>query len=123
MYSKKAMNYFKSPKNMGKIEDADGVGTVGNPTCGDVMKIYIKVKNDRIVDIKVETFGCVAAIVTSSALTEMVKGKKIKDALKVTKKEIADKLDGLPPLKLHCSVLAISALKAAVEDYKKKKSL
>jgi nitrogen fixation NifU-like protein len=106
---------------MGKIEDADGVGNVGSPVCGDVMKIYIKVKNNIIEDVKFETFGCGAAIATSSVLTELVKGKTIEDAEKTTNKDVVAVLGGLPPVKMHCSVLAESGLKAAIEDYRKRK--
>ena len=125
MYSKKVMCLFKNPKHMGKMKNPDGVGTVGNPNCGDVMKVYIKVsknkKNKEILkDVKVETFGCVAAISTSSQLTDMVIGKTIKEALKVSKKDVTDALGGLPLEKWHCSVLAVDALKSAVDDYRKK---
>ena len=102
MYSQKVIDLFMNPKNVGHIDDADGVGEVGNPVCGDVMKIYLKIENDRIVDVKFETFGCAAAIATSSMVTEMVKGKTLDEALKVTNKDVAEALDGLPPQKLHC---------------------
>lgn len=121
LYSKKVLALFKHPKNMGSIKDADGIGEVGNIICGDVMKLYIKVKNERIKDIKVETYGCVAAVSSSSLLTELVKGKTLDQALKVTKQDIVEKLGGLPPHKLHCSVLAVDALKKAIEDYRAKK--
>jgi len=121
MYSPRVLEHFKNPRNYGRIEDADGIGKVGNPICGDVMYIYIKVKDNRIVDIKFETFGCVAAIATSSMVTELVKGKTIEEALKITNKTVADALDGLPPIKMHCSLLAEQGIKAAVEDYLKKK--
>lgn len=121
MYTKKLMEHLTNPRNVGEIKKADGVGTVGNPVCGDMMTMYIKVKDDRIRDIKFKTFGCGAAIATSSMITEMVKGEKIEDALRVTKDDIADALDGLPPVKMHCSVLSTEALAAAVKDYKKKK--
>jgi len=106
MYTEKVMELFMNPKNVGRIEDADGIGEVGNPVCGDVMKIYLKIKDDRIVDVKFETFGCAAAIATSSMVTEMVKGKTLDEALKVTNKDVAEALGGLPPQKLHCSLLA-----------------
>lgn len=126
MYSKKVMDLFKHPKNMGEMKNPDGVGEIGNPTCGDVMKIYIKVSKNKegkeiIKDIKVETFGCVAAVATSSALTEMAKGKTIEEAEKISNKSIVDVVEGLPPQKVHCSVLAAQALKKAIEDYRKKK--
>lgn len=120
MYSKKVMEHFKNPHNVGKIEDADGVGIVGNRACGDVMKLYIKVKDNRIIDIKFETMGCAAAIATSSIITDIAKGKTIEDALKITKDNIVDELEGLPPVKIHCSLLAIDALQAAIKDYKEK---
>lgn len=124
-YSKKVMDLFHHPKNMGEMKNPDGVGIIGNPTCGDVMKIYIKIgKNKKgeefIKDIKVETFGCVAALSSSSILTEMVKGKTIKYALSITKDQIIKKLNGLPPIKYHCSVLAVDALKNSIDDYRKK---
>jgi len=121
MYSKKVMEHFLNPRNMGKIDDPDGVGTAGNPICGDTMTIYIKVKNNRIVDIKFQTFGCAAAIATSSMITELAKGKTIEEAEKITRDDVADALEGLPPIKMHCSNLAADALKAAIEDYKKRK--
>jgi nitrogen fixation NifU-like protein len=121
MYSTKVMEHFKNPRNMGEIPDADGVGTVGNPVCGDLMTIYIKVKDDRIVDIKFKTFGCGAAIATSSMTTELAKGKTLEEAMKLTRKDVADSLDGLPPIKMHCSNLAADGLHAAIEDYLKKK--
>jgi nitrogen fixation NifU-like protein len=121
VYSQKVIDLFMNPKNVGRIDDADGVGEVGNPVCGDVMKIYLKIKDDRIVDVKFETFGCAAAIATSSMVTEMVKGKTLDEALKVTNKDVAEALDGLPPQKLHCSLLAEEGIKAAIEDYLAKK--
>ncbi|MDN5330917.1 MAG: nitrogen fixation protein NifU [Tepidanaerobacteraceae bacterium] len=121
MYSEKVMEHFTNPRNVGEIPDADGIGEVGNPVCGDLMKIYIKVKDNVIEDIKFKTFGCGAAIATSSMVTEMVKGKTIDEALKVTNKAVADALGGLPPVKMHCSNLAADALHAAIEDYKRKK--
>jgi len=111
------MEHFKNPRNVGDMENADGVGHVGNPVCGDIMELYIKVKNGNIVDAKFKTFGCGAAIATSSMVTEMVKGKSIKEALKISNKTVAEALDGLPPVKMHCSVLAEEALKSAIEDY------
>jgi nitrogen fixation NifU-like protein len=121
LYSEKVMDHFKNPRNLGEIEDADGVGTVGNPNCGDVMKIYIKVKNDKVDDIKFQTLGCGAAIASSSIATELVKGKSIKEALKLTSKEIAEQMGKFPPAKYHCSILAEEGIKKAIEDYKKKK--
>jgi len=121
MYSKKVMEHFLNPRNMGVIEDADGIGTAGNPVCGDTMTIYIKVKNGRIVDIKFQTFGCAAAIATSSMITELAKGKTLEEAEKITRDDVADALDGLPPIKMHCSNLAADALRAAIEDYRKKR--
>ena len=121
MYSEKVLEHFRNPRNMGRIENADGIGKVGNPVCGDVMYIYIKVEGDKIVDCKFETFGCAAAIATSSMITEMVKGKTLEEALKITNREVADALDGLPPIKYHCSLLAEEGIRAAIEDYLKKK--
>jgi len=121
MYSEKVMDLFRNPHNMGKIENADGVGKVGNPVCGDVMYIYIKVKGDKIADIKFETFGCAAAIATSSMITDLAKGKTLDEALKITRGDVADALEGLPPIKMHCSNLAADGLKAAIEDYRSKK--
>ncbi|HDI23618.1 MAG TPA: Fe-S cluster assembly scaffold protein NifU [Thermoplasmatales archaeon] len=121
MYSKKVIEHFLNPRNMGKLDDPDGVGTAGNPICGDTMTIYIKVKNNRIVDIKFQTFGCAAAIATSSMITELAKGKTIEEAEKITRDDVADALEGLPPIKMHCSNLAADALKAAIDDYKKRK--
>lgn len=120
MYSEKVMEHFTNPRNVGEIPDADGVGKVGNPTCGDIMAMYIKVEDDRIVDVKFKTFGCGAAIATSSMSTELIKGKTIDEALQVTNKAIAEALDGLPPQKMHCSVLAADALKDAIRDYREK---
>lgn len=120
MYTEKVMDYFRNPRNMGEIPDADGVGTVGNPVCGDLMTIYIKVKDNRISDIKFKTFGCGAAIATSSMVTELAKGKTLEEALKITRGNVADALEGLPPIKMHCSNLASDALHAAIEDYNKK---
>ena len=120
MYSEKVMDHFSNPRNVGDIEDADGVGTVGNPVCGDLMTIYIKVKDNIIEDIKFKTFGCGAAIATSSMVTEMAMGKTIEEALEITRNDVANELEGLPPVKMHCSNLAADALHAAIEDYKKK---
>lgn len=120
IYSEKVMEHFMNPRNMGEIADADGIGEVGNPVCGDLMTIYIKVKDNVIADIKFKTFGCGAAIATSSMVTELVKGKTIEDALKVTNKDVAEELDGLPPIKMHCSLLAEEGIKAAISDYKNK---
>lgn len=117
MYSEKVMDHFRNPRNMGEIPDADGVGTVGNPVCGDMMTIYIKVKDNRIADIKFKTFGCGAAIATSSMTTELAKGKTIEEALKITRDDVAKDLGGLPPVKMHCSNLAADALHAAIKDY------
>ncbi|MGZ7136279.1 MAG: Fe-S cluster assembly scaffold protein NifU [Methanobacterium sp.] len=121
MYSEKVMDHFANPRNVGEIEDASGVGTEGNPVCGDLMTIYIKVEDDIITDIKFKTFGCGAAIATSSMITEMAIGKTIDEALKISRNDVADELEGLPPVKMHCSNLAADALRAAIEDYKKKK--
>lgn len=121
LYTEKVMDHFRNPRNMGEIKDADGFGKVGNPKCGDVMAIYIKVKDERIIDIKFKTFGCTAAIATSSILTEIVKGKTIKEALKITRDDVANELGGLPAIKIHCSNLAADALKEAIKDYRKKK--
>jgi nitrogen fixation NifU-like protein len=119
LYSEKVMDHFKNPRNVGEMEDPNGVGRVGNPVCGDVMELYIKVNDGTIVDAKFKTFGCAAAIATSSMVTEMVKGKSLEEALKISNKAVVEALDGLPPAKMHCSVLAEDALKAAVEDYLK----
>ncbi len=121
-YSEKVMDHFRNPRNMGEIEDPDGVGRVGNPTCGDLMELQIKVKDDKIEDVKFRTFGCGAAIATSSMATEMAKGMTLDEALeKVTKAKVAEELGGLPPIKMHCSNLAADALHAAIKDYKSKK--
>lgn len=121
MYSDKVLDHFRNPRNMGEIPDADGVGTVGNPVCGDMMNIYIKVQDDRIADIKFKTFGCGAAIATSSMITELAKGKTLEDAMKLTRSDVADSLDGLPPVKMHCSNLAADGLHEAIKDYRQKK--
>lgn len=117
LYSEKVFDHFKHPRNVGKIEDADGIGEVGNVVCGDIMRIYIKVDNDIITDVKFNTFGCGSAIASSSMATEMIKGKPISEALQLTNKAVAEALDGLPAHKLHCSVLAEEAVQAAVKDY------
>jgi len=117
MYSDKVMEHFQNPRNVGEIEDADGVGTVGNPTCGDLMTIYIKVKDNVIEDVKFKTFGCGAAIATSSMVTEMAIGKTIEEALAITRNDVAENLEGLPPVKMHCSNLAADGLHKAIEDY------
>jgi nitrogen fixation protein NifU and related proteins len=116
-YSDKVMEHFNNPRNVGEIENADGIGKVGNPVCGDVMKLYIKVENDVITDAKFKTFGCGAAIATSSMVTELVKGKTIEEAMSLSNRAVAEALGGLPPIKMHCSVLAEDALKSAIEDY------
>ena len=121
-YSKKVMEHFMNPKNVGVIENPDGYGKVGNPVCGDLMEMYIKVENDVIKDIKFKTFGCGSAIATSSMVTELAIGKTIDEALKITRNDVANELDGLPPQKMHCSNLAADALHAAIENYKKKKN-
>lgn len=120
MYTEKVMEHFKNPRNVGEIPDADGVGTVGNPVCGDLMTIYIKVKDNRLTDIKFKTFGCGSAIATSSMITELAKGKTLEEAMKITRSNVADSLGGLPTIKMHCSNLAADALHAAIEDYRKK---
>ena len=117
MYSEKVMDHFSNPRNVGEIENASGVGEVGNAKCGDIMKIYLDIKNDIIKDVKFKTFGCGAAIATSSIATEMIKGKTIEQALELTNKAVVEALDGLPPAKIHCSVLAEEAVKAAILDY------
>ncbi len=120
MYSDKVMDHFTNPRNVGEIENPDGIGQIGNPICGDIMKLYIKVKDDRIVDVKFKTFGCGAAIATSSMITELVKNKTLEEAEKISRKTVADALDGLPPNKMHCSNLAADALHKAIEDYRSK---
>ncbi|MCL7414821.1 MAG: Fe-S cluster assembly scaffold protein NifU [ANME-2 cluster archaeon] len=120
MYSKKVMEHFSNPRNVGEIEDADGVGEVGNPVCGDMMTIYIKVDDGKLTDVKFKTFGCGAAIATSSMITELAKGKTIEEALEISRDDVADSLDGLPPIKMHCSNLAADGLHAAIEDYQNK---
>lgn len=120
MYSAKVMDHFTNPRNVGEMPDADGIGTEGNPVCGDVMKIYIKVNDDKITDAKFQTFGCGAAIAVSSMVTEMAKGMTLDEALKITKASLAEALDGLPPQKMHCSNLGADALHKAIEDYRNK---
>ncbi len=119
LYSDIVMDHFHNPRNVGVIEDANGVGEVGNAKCGDIMKIYLKIEDDQIKDVKFETFGCGSAIASSSMATEMIKGKSVEEALKLTNKAVAQALDGLPPHKMHCSVLAEEAIKAAIQDYHK----
>jgi len=116
-YSEKVMDHFSNPRNVGEIKDADGIGKVGNPTCGDIMWIYIKVKDNRLKDVKFKTFGCGAAIATSSMITEMAKGMTLEEALKITRNDVAEALEGLPPVKMHCSNLAADGLHAAIKDY------
>jgi nitrogen fixation NifU-like protein len=123
LYSEKVMDHFRNPRNVGEIPDADGVGTVGNPVCGDLMTMYIKVKDGKIMDIKFKTFGCGAAIATSSMTTELAKGKTLEEASKITRADVAESLDGLPAQKMHCSNLAADALKAAMNDYLEKKKV
>ena len=120
MYSKKVMDHFTNPRNMGELKNADGVGQIGNPVCGDIMKIYIKVKDSKLEDVKFQTMGCGSAIATSSMVTELAKGKSLKEAKKITRDQVANQLDGLPPAKMHCSNLASDALKKAIEDYESK---
>ncbi len=120
-YSEKVLDHFMQPRNVGTIEDADGYGKVGNPVCGDLMEMYIKVQDDVITDIKFKTFGCGSAIATSSMVTEMAKGMKVDDAFRITRDDVANELDGLPPKKMHCSNLAADALQAAIKDYKSRK--
>jgi len=117
MYSEKVMEHFRNPRNVGEIENPDGIGHVGNPVCGDIMELYIKVNGGVIVDAKFKTFGCGAAIATSSMVTELVKGKSVGEALKISNRAVAEALGGLPPIKMHCSVLAEEALKSAIDDY------
>ena len=120
--SEKVMEHFANPRNVGEIKDADAIGKVGNPVCGDVMWIYIKVKDDRLEDVKFKTFGCGAAIATSSMITELAKGKTLEEALKISRGDVAEALDGLPPVKMHCSNLAADGLHAAIKDYLEKKN-
>ena len=123
MYSEKVMDHFMNPRNVGEIENADGVGQVGNAKCGDIMRMYLKIDNGVITDVKFKTFGCGAAVATSSMATEMVKGKTIEEALKISNQAVAEALDVLPPVKMHCSNLAEEAIRAAVNDYKKKNGI
>lgn len=120
MYSEKVMDHFMNPRNVGEIENADGVGEVGNPKCGDIMKMYLKIENGIITDVKFKTFGCGSAIASSSMATELIKGKSIQEAMQITNKAVAEALDGLPPVKMHCSVLAEQAIRKALLDYSKK---
>ena len=122
-YSEEVMEHFKNPRNVGKIEDADGIGEVGNAKCGDIMKMYIKVKDNIITDVKFNTYGCASAIATSSMATELIKGKSLDDALKLTNKAVVEALNGLPPVKIHCSVLAEEAIKSAISDYYKRQGI
>ena len=122
-YSKKVMEHFESPHNVGVIEDANGIGEIGNAKCGDIMKMYLKIENDIIVDVKFKTYGCASAIATSSIATDMIKGQPVKEALKLTNKAVMEALDGLPPVKVHCSVLAEEAIKAALSDYYERKGI
>ncbi len=122
MYSEKVMEHFSNPRNVGEIENPDGIGMVGNPACGDIMKLTIRVQADVIIDVKFKTFGCGAAIATSSMVTELVKGKHLTEAETISNQTVAEALDGLPPVKMHCSNLAADALHAAIEDYKKKRA-
>ncbi len=122
-YSEKVMEHFVNPHNVGKLEDADGVGEVGNAKCGDIMKMYLKIENDIITDVKFNTYGCASAIATSSIATDMIKGQPLSEALKLTNKAVVEALDGLPAVKIHCSVLAEQAIKAAVKDYYDKNNI
>ncbi len=121
LYSEKVMDHFRNPRNVGVIEDADGIGEVGNAKCGDIMKMYLKIDNDTVTDVKFETFGCGSAIASSSMATELIKGQPLSEALKLTNKAVAEALDGLPDYKMHCSVLAEEAIKKAIDDYYEKK--
>ena len=123
LYSDKVMDHFRNPRNVGVLEDANGVGEVGNPVCGDIMKMYLKINDDEIIeDVKFETFGCGSAIASSSMATELIKGKSVEEALSLTNKAVAEALDGLPAHKIHCSVLAEEAIKSAIDDYNKRKN-
>ncbi|MCR5310130.1 MAG: Fe-S cluster assembly scaffold protein NifU [Lachnospiraceae bacterium] len=121
LYSEKVMDHFRNPRNVGVIEDANGIGEVGNAKCGDIMKMYLKIEDDIIKDVKFETFGCGSAIASSSMATELIKGQPLSEAMKLTNKAVAEALDGLPDYKMHCSVLAEEAIKSAIEDYEKRK--
>lgn len=123
MYSEKVMDHFSNPRNVGEMPDANGIGEVGNPKCGDIMKMYIKVEDGKIKDVSFKTFGCGAAIATSSMATELIKGKTLEEALKLTNKAVMEALDGLPPVKVHCSVLAEQAIKSAIADYYKRQGI
>jgi nitrogen fixation NifU-like protein len=123
MYSEKVMDHFRNPRNVGAISDADGIGEVGNPRCGDIMKVYIKVKDNIIEDVKYETYGCASAIASSSIASELIKGKTVEEAWNITNKAVAEALDGLPPMKMHCSVLAEEAIHKAINDYRKANNL
>jgi nitrogen fixation NifU-like protein len=123
MYTEKVIDHFENPRNVGEMSDANGIGEVGNPTCGDITKIFLKIEDDIIKDIKFKTFGCAAAIASSSMLTEMAKGKTIDEALQITDEAVAEMLDGLPPQKMHCSNMAADAMHAAVADYRKKQGV
>lgn len=123
LYSEKVMDHFRNPRNVGEIENADGVGEVGNAKCGDIMKMYLKIEDGIIVDVKFETFGCGSAIATSSMATELIKGKKVEEALSLTNQAVVEALDGLPAHKIHCSVLAEEAVRAAIKDYYDKKGI
>lgn len=122
-YNEKVIENYANPKNVGKIENADGVGEVGNPVCGDIMRMYLKIENNKIVDVKFQTFGCGAAIASSSVSTEMIKNKTVEEALKITNKDVVNELGGLPPVKLHCSVLAEEAIRKAIADYYSKQGI
>ena len=123
LYSDKVMDHFRNPRNVGVLEDANGVGEVGNPVCGDIMKMYLKINDDEIIeDVKYETFGCGSAIASSSMATELIKGKSVEEALSLTNKAVAEALDGLPAHKMHCSVLAEEAIKSAIDDYNNRKN-
>lgn len=123
MYSEKVMDHFMNPRNVGEIENANGIGQVGNPKCGDIMKMYLKIEDNVITDAKFKTFGCGAAVATSSMATELVKGKTVAEALKITNQAVAEALDGLPPIKMHCSNLAEESIRAAIEDYQRRNGL
>lgn len=123
LYNEKVMDHFSNPRNVGTLEDADGIGEVGNAKCGDIMRIYIKVdEEDRIADVRFQTFGCAAAVATSSMVTELVKGKKLDEAVRISNQTVADALGGLPPIKMHCSNLAADALQSAIDDYRQKQT-
>lgn len=123
MYTKKVIDHYTNPRNVGEIKEASGIGQVGNPVCGDIMKMYLKIEDNVIVDVKFKTFGCGAAIATSSVSTELIKNRTVEEALRLTNKEVVDSLDGLPPVKLHCSVLAEEAIRAAISDYYQKNGM